>query len=161
MIRFIVAIDQQQGLANDEGMPWDLPTDRRYFRDQTMGDIVLMGYGTYITFTKPLEGRCNLVATTRDEKLRAGFDWISNARTYLADVKQDVWVIGGAELYASTFSMADELYIAQLEGEFGCTKFFPEYRSEFVCSSQSKPLSENGIIFRYEKWERVVKKERR
>jgi dihydrofolate reductase len=65
-----------------------------------------------------------------------------------------VWNLGGALLFASTFDMADELYITQLEGNFGCTKFFPAYKDDFYLVSQSEPVTENNITFRFEVWKR-------
>ena len=53
MIRAIAAIDNKNGLASETGIPWDLPTDRAFARKMTEGSNLLMGYGTYIEFSKP------------------------------------------------------------------------------------------------------------
>lgn len=156
MIRFIVAVDEKRGMANDHGIPWagKIPSDVEYFRDLTKHATVLMGYGTYVEFDKPLSLRRNLVATTKDEQLRPGFKPVHDAIKFLKEATENIWVIGGAGLFQSTLPLADELHITQLEGDFHCTKLFPEYEQSFICFSQSEPITENDITFRITVWRR-------
>ncbi|HLB66591.1 MAG TPA: dihydrofolate reductase [Candidatus Saccharimonadales bacterium] len=53
-----------------------------------------------------------------------------------------------------TFDLINELYITLLEDDFHCTKFFPEYEQAFEKISQSEPITENGITFRFTVWKR-------
>ena len=156
MIRFIVAIDNKKGLANEHGIPWQgkLPTDVAYFRSKTIGGNVMMGYGWYTEQQKPLPERRNLVATTKDEKLRPGFETVHDARQFIKDFKEDLWVGGGAALFASTLDLADELYLTKIDADFNCTKFFPEYENDFELVSETEPQTENGITFRFTVWKR-------
>ncbi len=154
VIRFIVAIDDKHGLADDQGIPWDLPSDKRYFRHHTEGSTVLMGYKTYEEFGQPLSNRRNLVATTRTDELRPGFEVVSDARNFLVESKEDIWVIGGAGLFTSTLDLAYELYITRVEGDFNCTKFFPSFEDKFELFQKSDTQQENGIKFHYEIWKR-------
>lgn len=149
MIRQIVAIDEKRGLANDKGIPWDLPSDKAYFREQTEHGTVLMGYRTYEEFEQPLPNRRNLVAARPGSDIREGFELVEDAENFLKSAKEDIWVIGGAGLFAATIDLADELYLTHLEGDFDCTKFFPEYKQDFELKSKSEPITENGIIFYY------------
>ena len=159
MIKAIVAIDEKRGLANDQGIPWQgkLPSDTRYYRDKIKIGLVLMGYGMYAELTKPYPGRINYVATGSKQELREGFEPVEDAREFLINSKEDVWDMGGANLLASTFYLIDELYITQLEGDFHCTKFFPEYEQNFEKVSQSEPKTENGIPFRFTVWKRKAR----
>lgn len=156
MIRFIAAIDSKNGLADETGIPWQGKTPRevKYFRDKTLNGIVLMGYRTYQEFSQPLKNRQNLVATSSSDKLRAGFESVNDAVEYLAHTKNDVWVIGGAGLFENTIDLAGELYITQLEGDFHCTKFFPEFRTEFELIDSSETIVENGISYSFQIWKR-------
>lgn len=154
MIRAIVAIDTKRGLANDKGIPWDLPTDRKYYRAKVTSGLLLMGYGMYKELSQPYPGSTNYVATGSDEKLREGFEVVKDARKFLQNSKSDVWDMGGAGLITNTIDLIDELYITQLEGDFHCTKFFPEYEQDFAKVSQSEPQTENDIIFRFTVWKR-------
>ncbi len=158
MIRFIAAIDNKRGIADEKGIPWDLPTDKAYFRSKTKESPVLMGYATYLEMAEPLPDRQNLVATTKNKKLRAGFETVSDAREFLKNSKNDVWVIGGAGLFSSVFDLADELYITQLDSDFNCTKVFPEFEDKFDVASSAEPKTENGTTFRFQVWTRKPQK---
>lgn len=152
MIRAIVAIDSKFGLANNKGIPWDLPTDKKYFRAKVEHQAVLMGYKTYQEFTAPLSDKQNYVASKSKKDVKKGFKLVSDANKFLKDFKNDIWIIGGASLYASTIDLVDELYITQLEGEFNCTKFFPAFKNDFKLDIKTKPQQENGITYTFQIW---------
>jgi dihydrofolate reductase len=157
MIRLIAAMDTARGIATDKGIPWRLPGDAAYFENQTTTGLIVMGRATYNEFSTPLHGRDNYVLTRDRNRLRSGFQPIAT----LADVmkrhlNQDVWVIGGAFVYAETIHQADELFITQVLEDFHCTKFFPAYRTAFTRFEQSKDQAESGIHYRFEKWRRTI-----
>jgi len=152
MIRSIVAIDEKRGMANNGGIPWQgkIPSDTAYFREKTLsGGIILMGYGTYAEFKQPLHERKNFVATHKVEPLRDGFNKVHDAREFLQQATENVWNIGGAALFEDTLDLNDELYVTKLQGDFDCTKFFPEYEDTFKLVSESEPVVENGITFTF------------
>lgn len=153
-IRAIIAIDNRRGLANEQGIPWSLPSDRAYVRDKTYGSNLLMGYGTYIEFAQPLPGRKNLVVTDGQGPLRDGFEAVTDLEKFMKNPPDNLWVFGGAGLFERVMDHLDELYITQLQGDFGCTKFFPEYKEEFELTRESPPQLENGIRFTYQIWKR-------
>lgn len=148
----IVAIDSKRGMAGDHGIPWHLPADLAYYREKTSEGAILMGYGTYVEFKQPFHNRLNYVATTGDETLRAGFEPVHDARAFLTDFKEDIWVIGGAGLLAHTLDLLDELYITQLQGDWHCTKFFPEFKDKFELAHETEPQIENGITYTFQVW---------
>lgn len=154
MIRSIVAIDEKNGMADDNGIPWigKIPSDQKYFVDQTESGVILMGYGTYLEFDKPFHDRINYVATRRLEELRQGFVKVKDPRKFLQDTTGDVWNIGGPGLLVSTLDQIDELYVTQLKGDFNCTKFLPDFKDKFTLEYESKPQIENGISFTFQVW---------
>lgn len=157
MIRAIVAIDEKRGLADEHGIPWQgrIPTDVKYYHDKIKSGIILMGLGLYKELSKPYEGGINYVATRDpDTPLKPGFKVVTDARKFIQEAKGDVWNTGGAVLFESTFDLLDELYITQLEGDFGCKKFFPEYQQKFSKISESDPITEGGITFTFQVWRR-------
>ncbi len=156
MIKFIAAIDSKLGLANDHGIPWQgkVPTDVANFRQKTLQGTVMMGYGWYVEQKQPLPDRRNVVASSKAETMRPGFEQTTDARKFLQDAKDDVWVGGGAGLFASTLDLADELHLTLLEGDFDCTKFFPQYQDKFELVDKSDPITENGITYHLTVWHR-------
>lgn len=156
MIRFIAAIDQKQGIADDNGIPWQgkIPGDVQHFRFQIKTGTKLMGYGVYTEISRPYPGGINYVASTRDQDLREGFSLVKDARQFLAEAKGDTWNLGGAMLFASTIDLADELYITQLDQDFRCTKFFPKFKDDFILKWESQPVTENSITYSFQIWVR-------
>lgn len=156
MIRFIAAIDEKRGIADDHGIPWmgKIPGDVAYFRQKTEGHILVMGTGFYNELSKPFTNRRNVVLTSSDEPLRPGFEKISDADEFLRNTQEDIWVGGGAAVFASTIKHAEELYLTLIDGDFACTKFFPDFKDNFEQINASPDIIENGVTYRFTVWRR-------
>lgn len=158
MVKFIAAIDEKLGIADDHGIPWQgkIPGDVTYYREKVSdGGLLLMGYGLYKELTKPYPGGMNYVATTNaDEKFPEGFEPVTDAVEFIKSHDEDIWNLGGAGLFGSTIDYAEELYITQLKGDFNCTKFFPQYKDNFELVSSSPEQEENGIKYTFQVWKR-------
>ena len=157
MIRLIAAIDSRRGLATDSGIPWTLPGDSAYFREKTSSGLVVMGRATYDEFAAPLHDRENYVFSTASGRLRDGFQVVTSLDQVVATHPgEDVWVIGGAGVYAETIGQAQELLLTQVIGDFDCTKFFPPYRDAFALGSRSEDRQEGGVTYHFEVWRQSV-----
>ena len=141
-------MDTQRGIAIGPHIPWDIPSDQQYFRDQTADSTILMGYRTYETFQAPLPGRRNIVWCYPDTKLRDGFEPAHDLATFFAH-EPDTWVIGGGELYEAALSYCQELYITQVPGDYQCTVFFPEFQDDFeLVDTDPQPEGHDYTIWR-------------
>ncbi len=158
MIRLIAAMDNDRGIAGEHGIPWQgkIPTDTKYFRAETAEGAIVMGFRTYEELSDPLHDRKNFVVSRPGtSSLRPGFVVVPDLDEFLHQHSHElVWVIGGAVVFERSMSLEDELFITQLDAEFVCTKFFPEYESHFVLVNDLGRHSENGISFRFEIWHR-------
>jgi dihydrofolate reductase len=155
MIRLIAAMDSRRGIATASGIPWKLPGDTAYFREQTSRGLILMGRSTYDEFAAPLHGRDNFVLSAGSGDVRSGFQKVGSLDQLRASHPgEDIWVIGGAAVYAETISEAEELLLTEVVGDFNCTKFFPVFRSEFRLKVRSDDRQEGGITYRFETWQR-------
>lgn len=153
MIRLIAAIDSRRGIATDSGIPWSLAGDTNYFREQTKSGLIVMGRGTYDEFANPLHGKDNYVLTRAKDPFRDGFRSVESVDALrAAHPYEDIWVIGGALVYAETVRGADELLITQVSGDFHCTKFFPPYRDQFKLVSTGDDQHDGPISYRFETW---------
>ena len=153
MIRLIAAIDSRRGIATDSGIPWTLPGDSAYFRAKTSRGLIVMGRATYDEFAAPLHDRENFVFSSTSSPLRTGFEVVTSlARLRAAHPGEDVWVIGGASVYAETIGQADELLLTQVKGDFDCTKFFPPYQADFTLQGRSEDHQEGGLTYQFETW---------
>jgi dihydrofolate reductase len=155
MIRLIAAMDVERGIATESGIPWRLPGDAAYFENQTLNGLIVMGWATYREFSAPLHDRDNYVLTSSPDRLRNGFEPIAELGVVVrGHPDDDVWVIGGASVFAETIDQGDELFITQVLADFNCTKFFPDYSGHFVRFDQSQVHTENGVRYQFEKWRR-------
>jgi len=159
MIQVAAALDDNRGLANDQGIPWDLPGEVAHERQETKGGNMLMGYNTYLEFTTPPPDRQWFVLTDGMEPLRPGFRAVTDLKAFMENPPKNLWLFGGAGVFAQTIDYADELHLTRIEGDFGCTKFFPEFTDKFGLTQKSPPQLENGITYRYEVWKRKSKHE--
>jgi len=158
VIRAIAAVDDRLGLSTDTGIPWSVPADVAHFRDTTAGVDVLMGFTTYAEFDRPMPGRVNFVATRRGGALRDGFRAVDDLTGLLSgDHTGDLWVIGGATLYAAALPLTEALSLTRVEGDFGCTKFFPPFQDAFELV-EDRPLAGQGATpdVRFQTWSRTV-----
>ena len=149
MIRAIAAIDDKRGLATDEGIPWKLPADIMHERQETKGGNLLMGYNTYLEFTAAPADRHWFVVTDGTEPLREGFEPVTDLKAFMDHPPKDLWLFGGAGVFAQTIKYADELHLTKIEGDFHCTKFFPAYEYEFKLVNQSPSQHQNGLTFTF------------
>jgi dihydrofolate reductase len=155
MIRLIAALDTKRGVATDKGIPWKLADDAAYFENQTTTGLIVMGWATYNEFSAPLHGRKNYVMTRDQRPLRSGFAPVAALDDLTkSHPDEDVWVIGGAFVFAETIAQGDELFLTQVLQDFHCTKFFPDYRTGFTRFTESPLRDEGGIKYRFEKWRR-------
>jgi dihydrofolate reductase len=153
MIRLIAAIDSKRGIANQSGIPWSLPADIEHFRNAIKGQPVLMGRGVYNELTNPFPGSPNYVLSHQTTELRDGFILVPDLQPFLSThLDDELWVIGGAQLYEQTISQANELYITKINKDFSCTKFFPEYEALFTMTSKSELMTENNVGYTFETW---------
>lgn len=154
MINLIVITDQNLGMADDHGIPWP-PVDQDYFRQKTSGHPTIMGYRTYQEFEKPLPNRQNLVVCRPGSSLRPGFDAIEDLDAYLeTHANEELWIIGGAALFAQTIDRADNIYITRIDSSFACTKFFPNFEDQYQMTSKSPDQQKSGLTFHFEVWHR-------
>lgn len=153
MMRMIAAVDGARGMATDDGIPWELPTDQQFFSEQITTGLILMGYGTYIEVEKPLHDRTNYVASHAHTDLRPGFEAVDDLPGFLREhASEPINNIGGANFFTTTLVLADELVLTRIDGDFDCTKFFPPFEDDFERKTVSQPVTENGSTFTFETW---------
>ena len=128
IISLIAALDKNQLIGADNGMPWHLPADFKHFKEITMGKPVVMGRKTFESIGKPLPGRHNIVIS------RNGFsaDGITSVNSIDAALKSvsdvdEVMVIGGANIYRQMIDKADRMYLTHVDAECKGDAWFPEF----------------------------------
>jgi dihydrofolate reductase len=126
-LSLIVARARNGVIGANGTLPWRLPEDLAHFKRTTMGWPMIMGRKTWESIGRPLPGRRSIVVT-RDRGFRAdGADVahsLDEAVALSADVAE-VFVIGGAQLYAEALPRADRVLLTALDTDFNGDTFFP------------------------------------
>lgn len=131
MEKIIIAAVADNGvIGRDNHLPWDLPEDRRLFRDATLGHTVIMGRHTFESLGgHPLPQRRNIVVS-RTLAPRPGIQVCSDFDTAMSQIRvpsEKVFFIGGARIYQQALAVADTMIISRIHGAFAGDTFFPEY----------------------------------
>jgi dihydrofolate reductase len=131
MISIISAISKNNCIGINNKLPWNLPEDLKRFKDLTTGKVVIMGRKTWESLPqkfRPLPNRKNVIITRQiDYSVPFGVDVFANIEDALKTFEnQDIFIIGGAEIYRQTIDLADSLYITHIHREIRGDAFFPE-----------------------------------
>jgi dihydrofolate reductase len=130
MISLIAAIGKNNELGKSNTLLWHLPADMKHFKDVTTLHPVIMGRKTFESIGKPLPNRRNIVITRNVNYKKDGVELaysLSEALDLFPDQNEEVFIIGGAELYKQTIPVADKLYITHIDAEDkNADAFFPE-----------------------------------
>ncbi|MEL3960948.1 dihydrofolate reductase [Lysinibacillus endophyticus] len=157
MISLIVAHDKNRVIGHENKMPWYLPGELKYFKEQTMGKPMIMGRKTFESIGRPLPGRRNIVITRnafyRNEGIEIATS-LDEALQMAGDVPE-VMIIGGEQIFDMALEIADRLYITKINHEFPGDTFFPTYGDEWKLVSESEPVeTPDGYTFTYCIYER-------
>lgn len=127
-ISLIVAIARNGVIGRQGGLAWHLPADLRHFRQITTGHPIIMGRKTYESIGRPLPGRQNIIVT-RDVTFKAeGCQIVHSLDEALQFVNHasEVFIIGGANLYAQTLALAHKLHVTHIDATIEGDVYFPE-----------------------------------
>ncbi len=130
----IAAMAENRVIGAGDALPWSVPEDLRWFRDSTRGKTLLMGGRTHRSIGRPLPHRRTLVLTRRSEGtpgVETVADPAAAAALALAGGARELWICGGAEVYALTMPWWDELLLTRIKGTFVGDVFFPEFEHRF------------------------------
>lgn len=132
MLSLIAALAQNRTVGINNTLPWHLPDDLKYFRATTSGHAIIMGRKTYDSIGRPLPNRHNIVVT-RDANWRAEGVTVVHSIAEAIDAAgkvDEVFLIGGASLYAEALPYADRLYLTEIEADVAGDAFFPDWPRE-------------------------------
>ncbi len=137
LISLIAAMTPDRVIGFNGQLPWHVPEDLRHFQMLTTGHTVLMGRKTFDSIHKPLPRRTNLILSRQiPSPCPAGTQWFTHLSEALAVAEQsgeqELFVVGGAEIYALTMPVADRMYISliQLDKPAVGDTWFPRWRPE-------------------------------
>jgi dihydrofolate reductase len=152
-ISVIAALAKNRVIGIDNRLPWRLPEDLAHFKALTLNHPILMGRKTFESLGRPLPGRTNIVITRNPGYRPEGClvaDSIPAAVALCRDA-DEVFFIGGAELYAQAIPLAGRLYLTEVDIEAEGDAWFPDYdRSAFTEISRESHAGVKGDAMRFD-----------
>lgn len=160
-LSLIAAIAQGGVIGRDGTLPWRLPADLRRFRELTTGHTVVMGRKTWESIGRALPDRENVViSTTLEEALGATIvTSLGAALDHACECDEtNVYVIGGARVYAEALPGAHILELTRVEARVEGDVYFPAYDAnqfERIYSEPHPRDEKHAYSFRFETWQRI------
>ena len=144
-------------IGKDGVMPWHLPEDLAHFKELTQGRPVIMGRKTWDSLPerfRPLPGRANVVVTRQVDWHENGAKPASSLREALqiCENADQVWIIGGAQIYAQALPLADEVVVTEIDADFDGDAFAPTLGPEWREAARERHASASGLGYSIVTW---------
>ncbi len=159
-MNLIVAVDKNWGIGHDNKLLISIPADMRFFKEETMGKVVVMGKNTLESFPggMPLKGRTNIViALEQDYEVKDAIvvhsieDALKEINNYPSE---DVYVIGGASIYSQMLEYCNVAHITKIDYAYEADTFFPnlDEKPEWHLAGESEEQTYYDLEYRFCKY---------
>jgi dihydrofolate reductase len=154
MIAIVVVIDEKNGIGKNGGLLCHLPNDLKHFKKITTGHTIIMGRKTYESLPNgSLPDRINIVVTSGDVNNFPGCIVVRSIEEALSVSKshEKVFIIGGGELYRTTFHLADKLYLTRIHNTFNdADTFFPNIDfKDWELIEEERHMADDKHLYHY------------
>jgi dihydrofolate reductase len=165
IISAIVAVSENHAIGRDNQLPWHLPEDLKFFKRTTLGKPMLMGRKTFDSLGGMLKNRLHIVVSTqKDLQLPEGAVLCNSLEDGLEKLKaasdEEVFIIGGGQIFAETMDIIDRLYITEVHTTIpDATAFFPDVDHshwKLVWEEQHEADEKHAFAFTFRQYERVA-----
>ncbi len=129
-LTFIAAVSRNGVMGKDGKLPWDLPEDRAFFRESTLGHAVIMGRRTWDERGAPLDGRRNIVVSRSGQVSGSGREVVPTIEDAIALARAtdpDPFVLGGAEIFRLALPYATRILLTEIDFDVDGDTFFPPF----------------------------------
>lgn len=131
MLVAILAMDNNRAIGYQNDLPWErIPRDMKHFKDTTLNNPVAMGTNTWWSLPekfRPLPERKNYILSRDPEKTFEGGKRVSLEEIVELSKNEDIFVMGGAEVYTALLPYTDKIIITHIDGEFEADTYFPDF----------------------------------
>jgi dihydrofolate reductase len=155
MISLIAAIGKNNELGKGNNLLWPLPTDQKYFREITTGHTVIMGRKTFESIDRLLPNRRNIIITRNLNYKKDGAEIAHSLEEALKISRttldtEEIFIIGGAEIYNQAMPLAHKLYITKIDAEDKeADAFFPKIDSSWKEISREEHEPDDVNLYKY------------
>jgi dihydrofolate reductase len=158
-VSLIVAMSKNAVIGNDGRIPWHLPAELARFKRITMGHHIVMGRKTWESIGRLLPGRTSVIVSRNPDYGVPGAIVADSLRAAIAICLYDeeVFVIGGAELFREALPIADRLYFTVVDAEVSGDTLMPPVDFAQWTATESEDVAaddRNPCAFRFTRYER-------
>jgi len=127
-------------------IPWHLPEDFKWFKQLTTGNVVVMGRKTFESIGKPLPNRETIILS-RSQFTYPGVRTVSAlSQIELAHESREVFICGGAQVYAQALPLCSDLYLTLVKREVEGDAFFPAFEDRFELAEELRDTPDFKIL---------------
>lgn len=160
-ISIISAMARNRTIGINNTLPWRLPDDLKYFKALTLGHHIIMGRKTYESIGKPLPGRTTVIVTRGDYPAPDGVKIAHSLQQAIEScgVDEEIFFVGGAELYTQALALADRLYLTEIQADVESDAWFPDFdRSGWIeCSRDGRKDEASGMLYDFVVYDRCLR----
>jgi dihydrofolate reductase len=158
MISIIVAVGKNNVIGKDNALIWHLPADMKFFKEKTMGHVIITGRKNYESIPekfRPLPNRTNIVITKQKDYQAPGAVVVDSIEKALELARKsgdpEIFIIGGAEIFRQTLQVTDRIYLTEIHHDFEGDVFFPEIdRAEWKETTRTKGITDEKNKYAYD-----------
>lgn len=142
----IAAMSLNRVIGAGNKIPWHLPEDFKFFKQRTMGHVLVMGRKTFESIGKPLPGRETIVLS-RSGWSHPGARTVANLDEVASlAAGRTVFICGGAEIYRQALPLCAELYLTLVKREVEGDAFFPPFEAQFELAEEIRDTPDFKIL---------------
>ena len=155
-IKIIAAIGKNNELGINNKLIWHLKEDLKFFKKETMGHKIVMGYNTFLSLPGLLPERTHIVLTHHeiDNKEVMVFSNFEELLSYLKTLDETIYVIGGSSIYKLFLDIADELVLTEIDDERQASVYFQSFNKEEYDKEVIDEHNENNISYKHVRYRR-------
>jgi len=156
IISQIVAIAKNHVIGKENDIPWRIPGEQKRFKELTMNKTVIMGRKTYESLGTELKGRDILIISRTMTNMKDNFTVFKTVEEALSHCigKEEVFIVGGGQIYKDTIKRSHKLYITELENEIEGDIYYPHFNRADYEITFKQHVPEASIPYTYFTYER-------
>ncbi|MGO4707538.1 dihydrofolate reductase [Chryseobacterium sp. 2TAF14] len=139
MTTIVVAMGEKNEIGSGNQLLWHLPKDLKHFKDLTSGHPIIMGRKTYESIGKALPNRTNIVVSRKKDWFEEGIlivGSIKEAMKFAKKIDENIFIIGGGNIYEQTMEIADRLEVTQVKANLEADTYFPKINEKIWKKTQ-------------------------
>jgi dihydrofolate reductase len=154
VLKILVAFDENRVIGKNNTLIWHLPADLKRFKTITTGHVIIMGRKTFESIGKPLPNRTSIVISRQADLQIEGAIIAHSVEEAILKAKsitrEDIYIVGGAEIYALSLPLADQILVTQLHDIFEGDAYFPEIPAEiFEITEKERGITDEKNAYQY------------